>query len=77
MPEPEFTPTPRYEQVLQAAADLAAQLGHRHVGVEHLFLAIIQDPHAVPTQVLAENAPVADIEDRLREVMSRYPAAPA
>ena len=77
MPEQELTPTPRYERVLQTAHDLAAQLGHRYVGVEHLFLAIIQDPQAVPTQVLAESARVGDIEDRLREVMSRYPATPA
>jgi ATP-dependent Clp protease ATP-binding subunit ClpA len=34
-------------------------MGHEHVGTEHLFLAIIGDPAAVPTQVLAK---IADIE---------------
>jgi hypothetical protein len=47
------TPTPRYRQVLDASAELARELGHSYIGVEHLFLAIVQDRAAVPTQVLA------------------------
>jgi ATP-dependent Clp protease ATP-binding subunit ClpC len=62
-------PTPRYAEVLSNAAQLARQLGHQHVGVEHLFLAIIQDPHAIPTQVLAQIADLPEIEERLLGVM--------
>jgi ATP-dependent Clp protease ATP-binding subunit ClpC len=47
------TPTPRYRQVLDVSAELARELGHSHIGVEHLFLAIVRDRAAVPAQVLA------------------------
>jgi ATP-dependent Clp protease ATP-binding subunit ClpA len=66
-------PTPRYAAVLSNAEQLARQLGHQHVGVEHLFLAIIQDPHAIPTQVLAQTADLPEIEERLRSIMSSAP----
>jgi ATP-dependent Clp protease ATP-binding subunit ClpC len=52
-------PTPRYLALTASASALARRMGHQHVGAEHLFLAIIADPVAVPTQVLAK---VADIE---------------
>ncbi|MGV9681018.1 Clp protease N-terminal domain-containing protein [Nocardia sp. NPDC003482] len=45
-------PTPRYQQVIAAAAVAANDMGHNYVGVEHLFLAIVRDPWAVPTQAL-------------------------
>lgn len=62
-------PTPRYAAVLSNAAQLARQLGHQHVGVEHLFLAIIQDPHAIPTQILAQIVDLPGVEGRLLGVM--------
>lgn len=49
-----FTPTPRLEQLLQAAERIAADSGASVVGVEHLQLAILGDPDATPTQVLVE-----------------------
>jgi ATP-dependent Clp protease ATP-binding subunit ClpA len=44
--------TPRYEQILDAAADIARGRGDIHVGVEHLMLAILADPDSIPTQEL-------------------------
>ena len=49
------TPTPRYRQVLDVSAKLARELGHSHIGVEHLFLAIVRDRAAVLAQVLAHD----------------------
>lgn len=46
--------TPRLHEALRAAEALARSLGHEHVGTEHVFLAIVQDAEAVPTQVLEE-----------------------
>ncbi|MDG4858673.1 Clp protease N-terminal domain-containing protein [Streptomyces sp. T-3] len=65
-------PTPRYEQVVAEAQRIATGLGHRHVGVEHLFLAILRDPGSVPTQVLAEIVDPAGLDGRLSEVMRTY-----
>jgi Clp amino terminal domain, pathogenicity island component len=43
---------------------------HSYVGVEHLFLAIIRDPNAVPTQSLARQIDPAAVEARLLELMN-------
>lgn len=60
-------PTPRYTEVIQNAADAAVELGHKHIGVEHLFLAIARDHRAVPSQVLARHVNIgAVVEDLLR-----------
>jgi ATP-dependent Clp protease ATP-binding subunit ClpA len=45
--------TPRYDRIVAASRRVAFELGHSYVGVEHLFLAIVQDQAAVPTQVLS------------------------
>jgi ATP-dependent Clp protease ATP-binding subunit ClpA len=47
-------PTPRYKRVLENSVGVAREMGHSYVGVEHLFLAIIRDRDAIPTQALAE-----------------------
>jgi hypothetical protein len=72
--------TPRYRGVLAGAEELARQLGHEHVGAEQLFLAIIADREAVPTQVLSQFIDPRELTARLRELMSsdayRKPTAP-
>jgi ATP-dependent Clp protease ATP-binding subunit ClpA len=73
--------TPRFQRVLDAAAEIARSMGHSYIGVEHLFLAILRDPDAVPTQALAEAADVGAVEDRLLAIMNsasyRTPSAGA
>jgi hypothetical protein len=53
---------------------------HSHIGVEHLFLAIIRDPDAIPTQVLASHVSIEEVETRLLDLMNsvsyRTPAPP-
>ena len=72
------TPTPRYQRVLESSAGIARAMGHSHLGVEHLFLAIIQDKRAVPAQVLSQLADLAQVETSLRETMAspEYKGAP-
>ncbi len=73
-------PTPRCQDILNSAADLALQMGHSHLGVEHLFLAIIRDPDAIPTGQLAAVADIPGIENRILAVMNSelyYTTAPA
>lgn len=62
-------PTPRYLALVAAASELARTMGHGYVGAEHLFLAIIRDHEAVPTQVLATVSDPALIDERLRDLM--------
>ena len=64
------TPTPRYRQVLDVSAELARELGHSCIGVEHLFLAIVRDRAAVPTQVLARITDLDRVEACVREELA-------
>jgi Clp amino terminal domain, pathogenicity island component len=63
-------PTPRYQRVLETAADIAREMNQSFVGTEHLFLAIIREREAVPTQVLAGVTDLNVLEGRLLEVMA-------
>lgn len=67
MTEP--VPTPRYTRVLAAANNIAQEWGHTYLGVEHLFLAIVRDHGAVPTQVLAQLVDLDQVEARLQDLM--------
>ena len=62
-------PAPRYESVVKAAANVAREMHHSHVGVEHLFLAIISDKDAVPTLFLAERVDLQRVQQDLRDLM--------
>ncbi|MFJ5731541.1 Clp protease N-terminal domain-containing protein [Streptomyces paradoxus] len=61
--------TPRLHEVLRAAEALARSLGHEHVGTEHVFLAVLQDREAVPTQVLDEIVPAHQLVEALETHM--------
>jgi hypothetical protein len=49
---------------------MRAGAGGRRIGVEHLFLAIIRDRAAVPTQALGKLADLNRVEAGLLEVMA-------
>ena len=66
----EPAPTPRYRRLLESAGRLAREMEHSYVGVEHLFLAMVKDRNAVPTQVLAGITNLDQVEARLREAMA-------
>jgi hypothetical protein len=72
------SPTPRYNRVLESSVAIAREMGHSHTGVEHLFLAMIRDERAVPTQVLSYLTDLAAVEASLREAMAspQYNGAP-
>jgi hypothetical protein len=72
------SPTPRYSRVVDASAGVAREMGHSYVGVEHLFLAMIRDRSAVPTQMLARSMDLDQVEASLLEVIAspEYNGAP-
>lgn len=75
------TPTPRYNRILDESVGIARTMRHTYVGVEHLFLAIIRDRDAVPSQSLAQQIDLAEVESRLLELLNSpgyrtLPAAP-
>jgi ATP-dependent Clp protease ATP-binding subunit ClpA len=74
-----LVPTPRYRRILRDAEEIARGLSHGYVGVEHLFLAVIRDRDAVPTQVLSESADLGQLETALLALLDSdgYRAGPA
>lgn len=63
-------PTPRFEALVAEAGRIAVGLGHSHTGAEHLMLALLRDPDAVPTQVLSELADPAQLDMRLLDLVT-------
>jgi ATP-dependent Clp protease ATP-binding subunit ClpA len=52
MPLPLNAMTPRSRHVRVRAGELAERAGHRHIGTEHLLLALADDPDGIAGQVL-------------------------
>jgi ATP-dependent Clp protease ATP-binding subunit ClpA len=63
-------PTPRYLSIVGASFEVARAMEHGYVGVEHLFLAMIRDRHAIPTQVLAGMMDLNAVESALLDLMN-------
>jgi hypothetical protein len=63
------SPTPRLRRMLDDAIAIAREMGHSHVGVEHVFLAMAGDRDAIPTQVLARMADLDRVEGAVRDVL--------
>jgi len=66
----ELKSTPRYDRIVAASRQIAWDLGDNYVGVEHLFLAIVQDPDAVPTQVLSRFLPPGQVGAAVRDLIT-------
>lgn len=64
------TMTPRMNQILGRAFEIARAHGHRHVGTEHFLLALLHDNGGIAGGVL-QNLGVADeIESTLEKLMA-------
>ncbi|MBF6460196.1 hypothetical protein IU433_14235 [Nocardia puris] len=63
--------TPRLATILESAQSAAREFGYDAVGVEHLQLAILADPDAIPTEALARSGHLDQFVAALRQVMER------
>jgi ATP-dependent Clp protease ATP-binding subunit ClpC len=61
--------TPRAKRVIELSKDEARKLGDKHIGTEHLLLAIIREGEGVASRVL-ENLAV-DLQKLRQEVLRR------
>ena len=62
--------TPRYIAVSEAAHRIAEELGHSYVGVEHLFVAIIRDGSAIPSQLIERHVRRDTLEQEILNLMT-------
>ena len=68
--------TARAEHVLEIALQEALQLGHHHIGTEHLAIALVEDPAAASVRVLkALGVDLTRLRKETMMVLARLPAA--
>ncbi len=63
-------PTPRLSAILRRAEEIAVSRGHGYVGVEHVQLAILEDPGSIPTQIIAQLVDPGEVTRRLDTLMN-------
>ena len=61
--------TARMKTALLAAGEEARRFGHKHIGCEHVFLAILLDQHAIPSQMLREMGAADDVVQRIQTLL--------
>lgn len=55
----ELETTPRFQTTIEAAKREASRFGHGYVGVEHIVLAITNDPNSVAAVALSQSTSLA------------------
>ncbi|MEU2038019.1 Clp protease N-terminal domain-containing protein [Nocardia niwae] len=68
-PDDGLTRTPRLHRILLDSADVAREIGHDFVGVEHLVLAILREGRSVPVHVLARMMNPVDYAEALTDFL--------
>ena len=68
--------TPRARDVLTDASRQAGRLGQNFVGVEHLMLAILDDPQSLPAQVIEASGMTETLRAQLHAIILR-PSPPS
>lgn len=58
--------TPRLEKLLRRATEISTERGYNYLGVEHIALAMIEDPDALPMSIWDEAITV----DQWRDLIS-------
>ena len=66
----DYTMTPRLQDVIHNASRMLGDENQGVIGVEHVMLAILDDPRAIPTQVLAEFVEPARVQRALRALVA-------
>lgn len=69
-PVADYKMTPRLQNVIHAASTMLADANQGTIGVEHVMMAILDDPRAIPTQVLAEFVEPARVQRALRTLVA-------
>lgn len=67
--------TLRMRRTLVVAASHARAAGHRHIGTEHVLLALADDGDGIAGQVLTAAGVREEVRSNLRAVLAEMPAA--
>ncbi|GAB3261323.1 Clp protease N-terminal domain-containing protein [Arthrobacter pigmenti] len=66
---PEMEATPRYQRTMEAAKEEAARYGHEYVGVEHMMLAITNDPESVAAAAISQSTSLTRVRQDLKNIL--------
>jgi ATP-dependent Clp protease ATP-binding subunit ClpA len=55
------------------AQKLARDFGHKHIGTEHVFLAILLDDHAIPSQIMESIGSRNEVVEKIRAMLASEP----
>ena len=61
---------PRLWKIMDDASTLLTDVNQETVGIEHVMMAILDDPRAIPTQVLAQFVEPARVQRALRNLVA-------
>ena len=62
--------TARMRTALLAAQTLGREFGHKHMGTEHVFLAILLDDNAIPSQMMQSLGTRNEIVEKIRTMLA-------
>ncbi len=62
--------TARMRTALLGAQKLARDFGHKHIGTEHVFLAILLDDHAIPSQIMDSMGTRNEVVGEIRAMLA-------
>jgi ATP-dependent Clp protease ATP-binding subunit ClpA len=62
--------TARMRSALLAAQRLGRDLGQKHIGAEHVFLAILLDDNSLPSQIMQSIGTRNEVVERIRTMLA-------
>ena len=62
--------TARMRTALLGAQKLARDFGHKHIGTEHVFLAILLDGDAIPSQIMDSSGTRNEVVEEIRAMLA-------
>jgi ATP-dependent Clp protease ATP-binding subunit ClpA len=65
----EYKMTPRLRDIMDNASEMLEECNNQTVGVEHVMLAMLDDPRAIPTQVLGQFVEPVRVREALRDFL--------
>src|ERR1700682_2333468 len=62
--------TARMRTALLAAQQRGRDIGHKHIGAEHVFLAILLDENSIPSQIMQSTGPRQEVVEKIRTMLA-------
>jgi hypothetical protein len=68
--DPMLALTARMRSALLAAQRLGRDFGHKHIGAEHVFLALLLDDNSLPSQIMQGTGTREEVVEKIRTMLA-------